>query len=71
MKLQTVKYLGIGAFFLLSTGIIVPWLLSNDQLPVPFIILGVFCSVLVWLALLEKPFFKMCKWIGKLFNEYR
>jgi len=53
MKLRTVHYVSLIGLFLFSTGVIVPWIINSNDLPIGFIIAGMVCVVLMWIALLE------------------
>ena len=52
---------GIGMFMLLmfTTGIILPWVISNVIMPVWMIIFTLGAVIALWVVLLERPYRKM------------
>ncbi len=59
---------GVAGFFI-TIGLVIPWLISNDTLPMPFIVVGVVCVSLVWLSLVEKPALRLIRWMNDKFKE--
>lgn len=69
MKMTAAKWIGLSGFFGLTTGIVIPWLISNDVLPLPVIMLAMFFVAMIWVALLEKPVRNAFKKLKELDNE--
>lgn len=55
--------------FLLTVGVAIPWIISNDVLPLSINLLGFFCIAFIWLVILEKPVIRLMKWSSKQFEE--
>lgn len=69
MTLKVAKYVAIASFFGVTTGLVVPWLISTDRLPLPLILMGIGCVVMVWVAILDKPLRLYYKWIRRYLRE--
>ena len=66
------KFFTIAAYlaaFFITTGMIIPWLISNDVLPMPLIIVCGLLLGIVWATIMEKPVIRLLKWANKKFED--
>lgn len=56
--------------FMLTTGIALPWVISNDALPVWLIVIIISGIVGLWYKLLEDPYKKLKKSVIKSYKKY-
>jgi hypothetical protein len=65
MNISYIKgFLYVVGFFM-TTGLIMPWIISNDLLPIWATIICVFFVALVWVTICEKPVVRLIKRINK------
>jgi hypothetical protein len=55
------KAIGLLMLLMFTTGIIVPWIISNVLMPVWMIIFTLGAVIAFWVLLLERPYRKMIK----------
>ncbi len=72
MRLRTVnllKAMGILMLLIFTTGIVLPWVISNVLMPVWMIIFTLGGIVALWVVLLERPYYAVIKYLLSFRNS--
>ena len=62
MKNSTVKYFLLVLVFFITTGVVMPWVISNDSLPLWMIVAFVSGSIFYGASILKYSVIKFIKW---------
>lgn len=69
MKAKYIYTASLIMLFMFTTGIALPWLISNVVMPLWMIIFSIISLLLFWAIILEKPYRKIISYINKKNNK--
>jgi len=63
------KAIGMFILLLFTTGILVPWIISNALMPIWMIVLALGAIIFLWVLLLEWPYQNLVKFALRVYRK--